>query len=184
MDGQAFAEDEEIAMSQTESRATLEPANRADDVQSPGGLVEGMRLDQPTFHALYEAMPPGVRAELIDGVVHIPSPVRRTHGRQQRASIVWLNHYEENTPGVESLDDATAVLGKRSEPQPDATLRILTEHGGQTRDENDYIIGAPELVLEVARSTRYIDLGPKLKDYERAGVLEYIVLASEPDEVC
>jgi Uma2 family endonuclease len=175
--------DEETAMSRIESPATLEPVDRTDEVRPPGGLVEGMHLDQPTFHALYEATPPGVRAELIDGVVYMPSPVRRTHGRQQRASIVWLNHYEENTSGVESLDDATAVLGKWSEPQPDATLRILTEHGGQTRDENDYIVGSPELVLEVARSTRYIDLGPKLKDYDRAGVLEYIVLASKPDEV-
>ena len=43
-------------------------------VDSPHTLVEGQRLDQPTFHALYEAMPPGTRAELIDGVVYMPSP--------------------------------------------------------------------------------------------------------------
>ncbi len=34
-------------------------------VAPPRMLVEGQRLDQPTFHALYEAMPPGTRAELI-----------------------------------------------------------------------------------------------------------------------
>ena len=44
-------------------------------VDSARTLVEGQRLDQPTFHALYEAMPPGTRAELIDGVVYMPSPV-------------------------------------------------------------------------------------------------------------
>jgi hypothetical protein len=41
----------------------------------------------------------------------------------------------------------------------------------------------PELVVEVSHATRYTDLGPKLDDYERAGVLEYIVRALEPDEV-
>jgi hypothetical protein len=41
----------------------------------PTALMEGQDLDQPTFHALYEAMPPGTRAELIDGVVYMPSPV-------------------------------------------------------------------------------------------------------------
>jgi hypothetical protein len=46
----------------------------------PSTLVEGQRLDQPTFHALYEAMPPGTRAELIDGVVYLPSPVGLDHG--------------------------------------------------------------------------------------------------------
>jgi hypothetical protein len=43
-------------------------------MKAPSTLVEGQRLDQPTFHALYEAMPPGTRAELIDGVVYMPSP--------------------------------------------------------------------------------------------------------------
>ncbi len=40
-------------------------------VDPPHGLVEGQRLDQPTFHALYEAMPPSTRAELINGVVRL-----------------------------------------------------------------------------------------------------------------
>ena len=34
---------------------------------SPAMLIEGQRLDQTTFHALYEAMPPGTRAELVGG---------------------------------------------------------------------------------------------------------------------
>src|SRR4029077_15020676 len=43
--------------------------------------------------------------------------------------------------------------------------------------------GAPELVVEVAKATRYVDLGPKLADYEQAGVVEYIVRALKPDEI-
>jgi hypothetical protein len=146
-------------------------------------LVAGQRLDQPTFHERYEAMPPGVRAELINGVVSMPSPAGLQHGSAHVPSLVWLSYYEENTPGVQVLDNATTFLGPRSEPQPDAMLRILPECGGQTVADPEYVRGVPELILEVSHSSRYTDLGPKLEDYERAGVLEYIVRALEPDEL-
>jgi Uma2 family endonuclease len=152
-------------------------------VDPPRPLVEGERLDQPTFHARYEAMPPTTRAELIGGVVHMPSPVGRAHSQAHVSAIVWLSYYAENTPGVEVLDNATTVLGWRSEPQPDALLRILPECGGRTRTERGLIRGAPELVLEIAKATRYLDLGPKLTDYQQAGVLEYVVRALDPNEV-
>ena len=146
-------------------------------------LVEGQRLDQPTFHMLYEAMPPGTRAELINGVVSMPSPVYSPHGRGQIAASGWLIPYLENTPGVDLLDNTSTVLSPQSEPQPDLMLRILWECGGRTRDEGLYIVGAPELIVEVSHTTRYNDLGPKLEDYERAGVQEYVVRAMEPDAV-
>lgn len=150
---------------------------------APKTLVEGQRLDQPTFHALYEAMPPGIRAELIDGVVYMHSPASLAHGRAELPMVTWLGHYVENTPGVEVLPNTTAILGWKSEPQPDALLRILPECGGRTYDEQGYLHGAPEFVGEVSKATRYVDLGPKLGDYERAGVLEYLVRAVDPDEI-
>ena len=97
-------------------------------------LVEGQRLDQPAFHALYEAMPPGTRAELIDGVVYMPSPASAEHGEAQVAVIVWLDYYAENTPGVRAMDNGTTILGWKSEPQPDGSLRVLPEYGGRTSD--------------------------------------------------
>ncbi|MFI5456431.1 MAG: Uma2 family endonuclease [Isosphaerales bacterium] len=158
-------------------------SQRSPVADPPRTLVEGQRLDQPTFHALYEAMPPGTRAELIGGVVYIPGPFGCAHGRAQVPVIVWLDYYAENTPGVEVLDNATAILGSKSEPQPDGMLRILPECGGRTWNERGFVHGAPELVVEVAKATRYVDLGPKLEDYEHVGVLEYVVRALEPDEV-
>jgi hypothetical protein len=98
----------------------------------PSTLVEGQRLDQPTFHALYEAMPPGTRAELIDGVVYLPGPAGLDHSRAQVPALIWLDYYAENTPGVQALPEATTILGWRSEPQPDGLLRILPECGGRT----------------------------------------------------
>ncbi len=150
---------------------------------APKALVEGQRLDQPTFHALYEAMPPGTRAELIDGVVHMPSPVGLEHGEAHVPVIVWLSYYAENTLGVRAMDNATTIIGWKSEPQPDGLLRILPEYGGRTWNEGGYVHGAPELVVEVAKATRYVDLGPKLDDYQRAGVMEYVVRAIDPHEI-
>jgi hypothetical protein len=150
---------------------------------APSTLVEGQRLDQPTFHALYEAMPPGTRAELIDGVVYMPSPLSLAHGLADAPVTVWLDYYAENTPGVQFAPNATTILGWRSEPQPDGLLRILPECGGRTWDEGAYIGGGPELVAEVSKATRYVDLGPKKADYERAGVQEYLVRAIDPDEI-
>jgi Uma2 family endonuclease len=149
----------------------------------PRVLVEGQRLDQPTFHALYEAMPPGTRAELINGVVLMPSPVGPAHGRAQVPAIAWLSYYVESTPGVEAMDNASTALGLKSEPQPDALLRILPEYGGRTRTERRFVHGVPELLVEIAHASRFTDLGPKFEDYERVGVLEYVVRTIEPDEV-
>jgi hypothetical protein len=146
-------------------------------------LIEGQRLDQATFHARYEAMPPGTWAELINGVVFMPSPVRSPHGRAHVPASGWLLFYQMNTPGVDILDNASIALDTKSEPQPDLTLRILSECGGRTRDDAGIIEGVPELLIEVSHTTRYNDLGPKLEDYERVGVQEYVVRAVQPDAV-
>jgi Uma2 family endonuclease len=136
-------------------------SDRSRTVDVPRSLVEGQRLDQPTFHALYDAMPRGTRAELIGGVVYMPGPVGRAHGRAHVPVIVWLDYYAENTPGVEVLDNATAILGWKSEPQPDVMLRIRPRCGGRTQDHKGYVRGAPEMVVEVAKATRYLDPGAK-----------------------
>ena len=150
---------------------------------APRPLVEGQRLDQPTFHARYEAMPPGIRAELINGVVLMPSPVGPPHGRASLSTAMWLGFFQGQTPGVEALVDTSTALGLKSEPQPDAQLRILPEYGGRTQADRRFVHGVPELLVEVAHATRYTDLGPKFDDYERVGVLEYVVRAIDPDEV-
>jgi Putative restriction endonuclease len=158
-------------------------SQRSPVADPPRTLVEGQRLDQSTFHALYEAMPPGTRAELINGVVLMPSPGGPPHGRANLSTLMWLGFYQGKTPGVEALVDTSTALGLKSEPQPDALLRILAECGGRTQTDQRFVRGVPELLVEVAHTSRYTDLGPKFEDYERVGVLEYVVRAIEPDEV-
>ena len=146
-------------------------------------LEAGQRLDQAEFMRRYEQTPPGFTAELIGGIVHVPSPVSRSHGHPTYHLSTWLGNYEARTPGVEGLVDVTTLMDELGVPQPDVQLRILPEFGGQSRNEGDYVGGAPELVTEVSKATRKIDLGPKKDDYERAGVREYIVVTRQPDAV-
>jgi hypothetical protein len=145
-------------------------------------LENGQRLDQPTFHKRYEAMPPETRAELVAGVVYMPSPVSDDHGEPASDLGGWLFHYKLHTPGVRSPIDTTVKLGPYAEPQPDGQLRIPAELGGRTRvDDSGFITGPPELVAEVARSSRSFDLNEKKGDYDRAGVLEYLAIELEPN---
>lgn len=144
----------------------------------------GERMDQKTFHALYEQTPKGFRAELIGGVVHLPSPVSLRHGRPHNALGAWLAGYAAETDGTEAFTDITTIMAEDSEPQPDGTLIIFPEAGGQTRvSEDDYLAGAPELAIEVANSSATIDLRTKLADYERYGVREYLVVIVREREV-
>ena len=130
-------------------------------------LEPGDRLTRDEFERRYQAMPELKKAELIEGVVYMPSPVRvRRHGRPHARIITWLGHYEAKTPGVEVADNTTARLDLDNEPQPDAMLYIAPECGGQVRiGPEDYIEAAPELVVEVASSSASYDRHTKLHDH-------------------
>jgi Uma2 family endonuclease len=147
-------------------------------------LEPGDHLDQKTFHARYEAMPEHVKAELIGGVVYMPAALRRQHGRMSINVSSWLATYENATPGVEAYDNTTTIMGEESEPQPDLSLIILPDRGGQMRfTEDDYLEGAPELIVELASSTESYDLHTKKRDYELCGVKEYVVVALRQKKV-
>jgi Uma2 family endonuclease len=147
------------------------------DVETIPELENGDHLTRDEFERRYDAMPNLKRAELIEGVVYMPSPVRqRRHSRPHSHISNWLGHYEAFTPGVESGDNGSVRLDLDNMPQPDAFLFILPECGGQARiSEDDYIEGAPELVAEVSSSRASYDLHEKLSVYRRSGVREYVV---------
>ena len=140
-------------------------------------LHNGDRLSQPEFHRRYEATEPGVKAELIEGIVYMPSPVGPGHGQGhiQLGGLFWM--YQTATPGVEAQDNSTVILGESSEPQPDLHLRVLPDFGGRVKPNRKGILtGPPELVAEVAHSSEAFDLHAKRRDYQHGGVLEYLVL--------
>lgn len=137
-------------------------------------LESGDRLTRAEFERRYEATPEKFKAELIEGVVYVASPVRTFHGVPHADLVTWLGVYWTATPGVSVADNTTTRLDLDNEPQPDALLRI--EIGGSsTISEDGYIEGAPELVAEIATSSAAIDLGAKQNAYRRNGVQEYLV---------
>lgn len=147
------------------------------ELAEPLELHPGDRMTREEFHLIYEQMPEGFRAELVGGTVYVPSPLKRRHGIIHPFVNAVVAAYEGSTPGVECGDNTTILLGEDAEPQPDVYLRILPKYGGQSATtEDDYVDGAPELIIEIAHSSRSIDLHGKKDDYARYGVKEYLVV--------
>jgi Uma2 family endonuclease len=140
-------------------------------------LQHGDRLARPEFERRYSAMPHVKKAELIEGVVYMPSQrvSHRDHGRPHFMLATWLGRFWYATPGTDAGNNGTVRLDWENEPQPDIFLRILPERGGQSRDDDDYVGGPPELVVEIAASSASYDLHDKLRAYRRNGVREYLV---------
>ncbi|MCI0640655.1 MAG: hypothetical protein L0Y72_20055 [Gemmataceae bacterium] len=71
-------------------------------------LDAGVQLTRAEFERRYGAMPALKKAELIEGVVFLPSPTRlRAHGRPSRHLSTWMGVYEAATPGVIGADNTT-----------------------------------------------------------------------------
>ena len=140
-------------------------------------LENGDRLNRYEFERRYNAMPNLRKAELIEGIVYMPAALRfKSHGQPHGRLMTWLGTYEAMTPGLALGVEPTVRLDIDNEPQPDAVLLIAPEAGGQARlSDDDYLEGAPELVVEIAASSVAIDLHAKKQAYRRNGVKEYIV---------
>ena len=139
-------------------------------------LENGDRLTRCEFERRYAARPDVEKAELIEGIVYMPSPVRLVHSGPHAMIQTVCLVYTAYTPGVRGHDNATVRLDLDNEPQPDVLLFIDEEAGGQSRvSEDGYLEGAPELVVEVAAGSASIDMHDKLRVYRRNGVREYVV---------
>lgn len=140
-------------------------------------LENGDVMSREEFHRRYSECEALERVELIEGVVYMPSPTKvRGHSREQNLLLRWLNGYVEIHEGtVEAIGPGTVLLDDWNEPEPDAMLYRLHPE----RFEDDYLLGAPELIVEIARSSVSRDLHQKKRAYERNGVLEYIVWRTE-----
>lgn len=147
------------------------PARSLQDIQP---LENGDHLTREEFERRYQAMPEVKKAELVEGVVYMPSPVRlNRHAYPHGLVVAWLGAYAAGRANVQFGIEPTVRLDWENEPQPDAILRI---EGGSSRvSEDDYIEGPPELIVEIAASSVSIDLHSKLKVYRRNGVQEYLV---------
>jgi Uma2 family endonuclease len=143
----------------------------------PPFLENGDRLTRKEFERRYHAMPRLKKAELIEGTVFMPSPLHFEQHAEPHALVMgWLAVYMAATPGVRLADNATLRLDADNEFQPDALLRLPEQAGGNSRvSRDDYLEGAPELVVGIASTSASHDLHDKRKVYRRNGVREYLV---------
>lgn len=164
-----------VANRQSPAAASVEE-RRAPRPEATVPLLEsGDRLTRAEFHRRYLARPDIKKAELVEGVVYVASPVRtNVHGQPHARIMGWLVAYEVRTPGVYVADNSTVLLDLDNELQPDAFV-WRTEPGGPHLDDEGYMEGAPQLIVEVAASSASYDLHDKLRAYRRNGVPEYVI---------
>jgi Uma2 family endonuclease len=146
--------------------------------------MNGDHMGQAEFHRKYLAYPDDTKFELIGGTVYVASPLGLPHADFHflLSGLFWT--YSDETPGVQGLDNCTLILDEENEVQPDLAIRLLPEFGGKSSvTKNSYLQGSPELIVEIAQSSRAIDLYQKKDAYRRAGVQEYLVLAVKQEVV-
>ena len=139
-------------------------------------LRNGDHLDRQEFHRRYLTMPEVKKAELIEGIVYMPERVRFDHGRSNASLTGWLGQYVSRTLGLSYGIHGTVRLDDHNEVQPDVMCMLPPHLGGRAFvDDDDYITGPPDLVIEVCESAVSIDLHAKMEAYRRNGVQEYWV---------
>jgi Uma2 family endonuclease len=157
--------------------ATVEVPER-----EPPPLGAGDKLTRDEFLRRWELHPEIKRAELIGGIVYMPSPESHDHGPLEDDLGGWLFNYRVQTPGTDSSSNETTMLLEDA-PQPDRHLRILRECGGKSWLEGRYLHGTPELVAEVCVSSVSYDLNQKFDLYEAAGVTEFLAVLRREKEI-
>ncbi len=147
-------------------------------------LEAGDHLTRAEFERRYKAMPGLKKAELLEGVVYMPSPVKPLHGGPHILLAGWITYYLAQTPGLDAADNTTVRLDDVNEPQPDLLLALQPVAGGQLYiDEDGYYAGTPEFVAEVAASSVSYDVHAKLHIYQRNGVREYLIWRTRDGEI-
>ena len=165
-------------------QAPAQPAPQVAKRQERPPLQSGDRLSRAEFHRRYGMYPEIKKAELIEGVVIVGSPVYRRHSVPHSKFGTLLGIYCAHTRGLEIADNQSVVLDQDNEVQPDICVWIDTPHGRRLQEtERGLMIGAPEFVVEVAASSVAYDLHSKLNVYRRSGVLEYLVLLAYEREM-
>jgi Uma2 family endonuclease len=111
------------------------------------------------------------KAELIDGVMVMPSPPLVAHERLFRFLFHLLSSFVEELDSGEVLGSRTAVmLDIEQAPEPDIFF-VAKERLGIIQPKG--VFGAPDMVIEIlSAGTVQNDRGPKFRAYEYAGVRE------------
>jgi Uma2 family endonuclease len=143
----------------------------ASNIPETPPLENGDRLTRVEFERRYDAAPPGLKAELIEGVVYVASPVHMAHAQAHGAVTRWLAAFLANEPGLDMLIEPTVRLDADNEVQPD----VVVVRTPIISDTSRFLTHPPALAIEVSASSVSYDLGVKMNVYRRNGVQEYVV---------
>jgi len=138
-------------------------------------LNSGDVLSRDEYLRRYKAAPEKLKAERINGRVYLMNALRESaHGDPHSVLNFWLSTFAKHDPNLIVSDNATIYPGADHEPQPDLCLRL--QEGVQAQlNQDGYLVGPPELIIEIAGSSGSYDFGEKRDVYEAAGVGEYLV---------
>ena len=166
------------------AQAPRKPATGESSSRGRPPLESGDRLSRAEFHRRYSLYPEIKKAELVEGVVIVGSPVYAHHSEFHADFSTLLGFYRAHTSGLRLADNQSVVLDDQNEVQPDLCVRFDVPGGGSVeRTEEGLYVGPPEFVVEVAASSAAYDLHSKLELYRRSGVGEYFVILAYEREV-
>lgn len=127
------------------------------------------RLSVDDYHRMIDAdvFAPGIRVELLAGVLWEMPPISRDH---QAALMVLIGEFASLAAAGRLMVRMPFTLPPDSEPEPD--LAVLAPDTPLGKPTVDQVV----LAIEVADRTRRLDLRRKAPLYQRAGLLETWVL--------
>ena len=110
--------------------AASKPSAAGSSPSRPLPLESGEWMHSCEFLRRYEHMSQVKKAELIEGVVSLGSPVSVRHSKADALMQGRLVAYAGRHPEAEAHTNATVILDAENTVQPDALLRRLPEYGG------------------------------------------------------
>lgn len=139
---------------------------------NPADSVPGPRQGQWNY-AAYAALPDdGKRYEIVSGVLFLSPSPSIPHQRVVGRFFRYLSHYVEDAGLGIVLEAPTDVeLSPKNVFQPDVFVIL---NAGLKKVKESHVVGAPDLVVEVASpSTAIDDRNRKYHIYAQAGIPEY-----------
>ena len=130
-----------------------------------------------TIMEVYKSLPEGTRAELIDKVIYMsPSPISKHQVILNKINVQLYAHLEKSKAGVVYVSPLDVYLDEEiNAVQPD--ISVVLNEGLANVDENGYIHGAPDLIVEIlSPGNSNYDLIKKRELYQRFGVKEYWIV--------
>ena len=138
--------------------------------------------DRMTVEEFFRVAPEDRKAELIDGVIVMPSPAFDLHENVQGLLFSVLRLYAESGDfGIVRGSRTALKMGIEYHAYEPDILFVSRARADIVKEEG--VFGAPDLVIEIlSRGTKTIDRGLKRRVYGAAGVAELWLIDPESEK--